>query len=432
MTESEVLANLHMIKLYILHKLREYYARKPDILAELPKLAKLEPECVKLAFKEMREDMEDDGLFDQMAPFFYPLTVTEEELSINKEELDRFSRAQEREKANLKDEGDELSAKLSEQKDKCQKVEAQIEDLERRKRTNEDIEKLLEKTHAHKLIPNFTETCRQNRLTSQQELNKLKKKHAIEGALLNKIEAEYTRKQELLLIIENDLKRPAKEKNVIDNRLCKPHRGFIMYGPPGNVYSVLKNNITIEHSILGTGKSQIMKELAKKVGIAMLGPPLASGELDRPLVGQSEKVILDLCSRGHCLSHLMCCVCIDEIDALAPRRDEDASEGRVARISVLLSVVEGIKDIPNLMFFSATNRLHMMDEAFLRRMTGKFFVGRPTFNARKRILQKIPQTILTSAIRDNLAQATINFSGAAVRYVLNLAIKCKMLSSKLF
>ncbi|CAF4899046.1 unnamed protein product, partial [Rotaria magnacalcarata] len=42
-----------------------------------------------------------------------------------------------------------------------------------------------------------------------------------------------------------------------------------MYGPPG------------------TGKSVIMSKLAKKIGIAMLGPPLAAGELERPLVGQS-------------------------------------------------------------------------------------------------------------------------------------------------
>ena len=150
------------------------------------------------------------------------------------------------------------------------------------------------------------------------------------------------------------------------------------------------------------------------MGIAMLGPPLAAGELDRPLVGQSEKVLLDLCTRGNSLPHLMCCVCIDEIDSLAPRRDDNSSEGKVSRISVLLSVLEGIKDVPNLMFFSATNRLHMMDEAFLRRMTGKYFVGRPTYNAREKLLAKIPGTIIKEEIREVLASATTNFSGAAL------------------
>ena len=96
-----------------------------------------------------------------------------------------------------------------------------------------------------------------------------------------------------------------------------------------------------------------MSQVAKKIGIAMVGPALAAGELERPYVGQSEAIILDLCMRANRLPHLMCCLSIDEIDSLAPRRDDDSSEGKVAKISVLLSVIEGIKDVPNLMFFSA-------------------------------------------------------------------------------
>ncbi|CAF5206889.1 unnamed protein product [Rotaria magnacalcarata] len=201
-------------------------------------------------------------------------------------------------------------------------------------------------------------------------------------------------KENLLKIIEQNL---SADNSKIDNRLIKLHRGFIMYGPPG------------------TGKSVIMSKLAKKIGIAMLGPPLAAGELERPLVGQSEAIILDLCMRGNRLPHLMCCVSIDEIDSLALKRDEDSSEGKVAKISVLLSVIEGIKDISNLMFFSATNRLNMMDEAFLRRMSGKFFVGRPSSDARKRILDGIPKVILQPNIKEKLSTATTNFSGAALK-----------------
>ncbi|CAF3470409.1 unnamed protein product, partial [Rotaria sp. Silwood2] len=81
----------------------------------------------------------------------------------------------------------------------------------------------------------------------------------------------------------------------------------------------------------------------------------------------------------------------------------------------LLSVIEGIKDVPNLMFFSATNRLHMMDEAFLRRMSGKFFVGRPSSISRKKILEGIPNHIIKLEIREKLATATTNFSGAALK-----------------
>ncbi|CAF4704877.1 unnamed protein product, partial [Didymodactylos carnosus] len=109
-----------------------------------------------------------------------------------------------------------------------------------------------------------------------------------------------------------------------------------------------------------------------------------------------------------------CCVSIDEIDSLAPKRNEDSSEGKVDKISVLLGLIDGIKDIPSLMIFCATNRLHMMDEAFLRRMSGKFFVGRPSLEARRTILSDIPDWAVEPNVTKELSIATTNFSGAAI------------------
>ena len=148
----------------------------------------------------------------------------------------------------------------------------------------------------------------------------------------------------------------------------------------------------------------------------MVAPPLAAGELNRSLVGESERIINDICMRCHQTPHLMCCVSIDEIDSLAPKRTDEANDVSVAKLSVLLSVIDGIKDVPNLMIFCATNRLHMMDEAFLRRMSGKFFVGRPSSQARKKILSGIKPWHVTPNILDKLTMATTNFSGAALRY----------------
>ncbi|CAF4819223.1 unnamed protein product [Rotaria sp. Silwood1] len=179
------------------------------------------------------------------------------------------------------------------------------------------------------------------------------------------------------------------------------------------------------HIQRGTGKSDILSKLAKKMGIVMISPPLAAGELNRPLVGESERIIIALCSRCDQIPYAMCCVSIDEIDSLAPKRNQDSSEGKVDKISVLLSLIEGIKDIPNLMILSATNRLHMMDEAFLRRMSGKFFVGRPSSNARLSILRKIPFWALEPEVLDRLSIATTNFSGAAVKALTRaITVKC--------
>ena len=58
-----------------------------------------------------------------------------------------------------------------------------------------------------------------------------------------------------------------------------------------------------------------------------------------------------------------------------------------------------------------------MDEAFLRRMSGKFFVGRPSAEARTRILNQIPKIILQAHVLEQLGTATTNFSGAALKSV---------------
>ncbi len=146
----------------------------------------------------------------------------------------------------------------------------------------------------------------------------------------------------------------------------------------------------------------------------MVGPPLAAGELNRPLVGESERVLTALGLRCNHVPYAQCCMSIDEIDSLAPKRDQNASEGKVDKISVMLSMIDGIKDIRNLMIFSATNRLHMMDEAFLRRLSGKFFVGRPSSQARLTLLRQIPFWMVEPELLDRLAIATTNFSGAAI------------------
>ncbi len=154
--------------------------------------------------------------------------------------------------------------------------------------------------------------------------------------------------------------------------------------------------------------------MAKKLGIVIVGPPLAAGELNRSFVGESERILIALCSRCNHIPYAQCCISIDEIDSLTPKRDQNSSESKVDKISVLLSMVEGIKDVHNLMIFSATNRLHMMDEAFLRRLSGKFFVGRPSSNARLKLLRQIPFWMVEPELLDRLSIATTNFSGAAI------------------
>ncbi|CAF1669041.1 unnamed protein product [Rotaria magnacalcarata] len=407
---SELLANLHLIKLFICYTLREKRA-----LRRLGTLPKLEATCLNKVFREMRaEGFADDGLFDKMAEFFLPLTISEQELFIERE-LDiqkRQKLMQHQEQLTI--DMDKKTKVVDEQSRIFWTYDEQINSLEERlnnSRTNYTRERSAmipgsgdgQQQQAQALQQLDREWRQQDRKVNR-EINEKKRLKEDLGKVIDDFQKELDDDTERLKNIETEL---AVSPKYVDKRLVQPARGLIMYGPPG------------------TGKSEIMSKLAVKIGIVMVGPPLAAGELNRPLVGESERVLIALCQRCYRIPYAMCCVSIDEIDSLAPKRDEDSTEGKIDKISVLLSLIEGIKDVPNLMILCATNRLHMMDEAFLRRMSGKFFVGRPSSDARIAILKTIPDCALEPEILDRLSVATTNFSGAAVRALTRgITVKC--------
>ncbi|CAF1401227.1 unnamed protein product [Adineta steineri] len=382
-TKCELLANLHMIKLYFLQQLEGEEG--------VNKIPQLEAECVEGAFEEMRsEGYEDDGLFDDMKLFFQPLTIKDNELEIQSTETDACERQPSKE-STVTDEIKQLSYEYDLINDKIEsfrKLKSKIEEESRNEYKKIQQEKL---EYQERIKLNLDWYSKD--IEGRKQINLLKVKISQYKRDLKHAEMVKTEKENLLKTIKTNL---AKDQSKINRELIQLHRGFIMYGPPG------------------TGKSHLMSKLASKIGIAMLAPPLASGNLERSLVGQSEALISSLCRRAKRLPHLICCLSIDEIDSLAPKRDDKSSEGKVSKISVLLSMLEGAENVPNLMFFSATNLLHRMDDAFLRRMSGKFFVGRPSSQSRKRILGKLPLTLLQPEILEKLAIATTNFSGSAL------------------
>ena len=161
--------------------------------------------------------------------------------------------------------------------------------------------------------------------------------------------------------------------------------------------------------------------VCKKAGIELVVAPISSTELNRSKVGETEKLLLSLFQRGEKLPHLLCCIAIDEVDALAPKRNDKTGEYKVDILCLLLSLIGGIKDIPNIFVIASTNRLNKMDEAFCRRLQTKFFVGRLAPKKRTEIVAKI-RTIeiekqsleFSKNLEEYTQQVTINFSGAAM------------------
>lgn len=184
-------------------------------------------------------------------------------------------------------------------------------------------------------------------------------------------------------------------------------RGMLLFGPPG------------------TGKSDLSSRLPEMAGIVMVGPPMSSGELARSYKGESEKLIKDYCERAARAPWLLFGWVVDETDALAPKRTTGGSgeDGNASKLAAFLSVVGGSADVPNIMVIGGTNRLEAMDEAVLRRLSGQFYVGKPSFQCRKtffgdalaRALRDHGVEPLTPAEADLVVHMSMNFSGAALR-----------------
>jgi len=222
-SKAEIRANLHMIKLF--------FHRQLEDIEGIQTIPRLDSYCVKQAFNEMRQEgYEDDGLFDQMELFFQPLTVTDKELVIDENDL-----------SNLDDDDVKkkkcLDAEINDFKERFEIINKQriqlIEDIEKiknQRRENYDNNKkeLENKSNEQRNQLDRNWSKEEDRLkaemnSKEEYLKKLEEQ-------LQDIESKRMSSEQLLEIIRKNLLSTGK---IIDRGLVRPHRGFIMYGPPG-------------------------------------------------------------------------------------------------------------------------------------------------------------------------------------------------------
>ncbi|KAL3765258.1 hypothetical protein ACHAWO_001199 [Cyclotella atomus] len=170
----------------------------------------------------------------------------------------------------------------------------------------------------------------------------------------------------------------------------QPVRGLLLYGKPG------------------VGKTLLIREIAKALGAR---PPkiVSAPELLDRWVGGSERLVRELFREAE--EELMMCkmasgeddqaaflrsalhvVVIDEIDAVFRRRIDTEDSGSITRSSVvnqLLSKLDGVNALPNVLMIGMTNRIELLDDALLRpgRLEVKVEVPLPNESGRREILQ---------------------------------------------
>ena len=207
-------------------------------------------------------------------------------------------------------------------------------------------------------------------------------------------------KKELREAIEWPLKYPEMFRRMG----IKPPRGIFLYGPPG------------------TGKTLLAKAVANESEanfISVKGPEIFS-----KWVGESEKAIRETFRKAR--QAAPCIVFFDEIDAIAPRRGMDAgSHVTETVVNQLLSEMDGLEELKEVVVIAATNRPDMVDSALLRpgRFDKLILIPAPDLETRKKILEvhtkRVP--IAKDIDLDKLAKATESYSGADIEAVVREA-----------
>ena len=160
---------------------------------------------------------------------------------------------------------------------------------------------------------------------------------------------------------------PSEYPKAFERLGIKPAKGVLFYGPPG------------------TGKTLIAKAVANESGanfICVNGPEIASKWL-----GESEKAIRQIFKRAKQMAP--CIIFFDEMDSIAPRRGASGSSSWERMVNQLLTSMDGIEGLKNVMIMGATNRPDMMDPALLRpgRFDKLILIGKPDIDARAKILE---------------------------------------------
>ncbi len=198
---------------------------------------------------------------------------------------------------------------------------------------------------------------------------------------------------------------PIKYKDAYDYVDVESPKGILLHGPPG------------------TGKTLIAKALAKMTEsnfISIKGPELLS-----KWVGESEKGVREIFRKAR--QAAPCIIFLDEVDALVPRRGSGGSDSHVTEnvVSQILTEIDGLEELNNVLIIGATNRLDIVDEALLR--PGRFDriikVPNPDENGRQHIFEiHTKKKPLGNDVKiSEITKLTDNFSGAEIAAVANRA-----------
>jgi transitional endoplasmic reticulum ATPase len=213
-------------------------------------------------------------------------------------------------------------------------------------------------------------------------------------------------KQELQEAVE----WPLKYQNIFTHADATPPKGILLYGPPG------------------TGKTLMAKAAANESEanfISIKGPELLS-----KWVGESEKGVREVFRKAR--QAAPCIIFFDEIDAVAPTRGSDFGNSHVTErvISQLLTELDGLEILTNVIVIGATNRQDIIDTALLRpgRFDRLLYVPPPDKESRMQIIKihTKKKPLFSDVNLEQLADHTEGYTGADIASLSSAAVMLAM------
>jgi len=205
-------------------------------------------------------------------------------------------------------------------------------------------------------------------------------------------------KQEIKEAVEWPLKYPESFKRLG----VKPPKGILIYGAPG------------------TGKTLLAKAVAKESNsnfISVKGPELLS-----KWVGESEKAVREVFKKARQTAPTI--IFFDEIDSLAPRRGVSSDSHVTDRvINQLLTEIDGLEDLHDVVVIAATNRPDIVDTALLR--PGRFdriiLTPAPDMDTRRQIFEVHTKKIPISVSDEEIKELENHFKDEKINVISKMA-----------
>ncbi|OCT99820.1 ATPase family protein 2 homolog [Xenopus laevis] len=179
----------------------------------------------------------------------------------------------------------------------------------------------------------------------------------------------------------------------------QPPKGVLLYGPPG------------------CSKTMIAKALANESGLNFLA--VKGPELMNKYVGESERAVREIFRKARSVAPSI--LFFDEIDALAVERGSSAGNVADRVLAQLLTEMDGIEQLKDVVILAATNRPDLIDKALMRpgRIDRIIYVPLPDAATRREIfkLRFCSMPISTEICLDKLVEQTPKYSGAEITAV---------------